>query len=73
MILGKRWFQTAARSDVRELFSFVGQRLTRVHGLHPQNLIVALLVVEHRMREIVKHILRRQRAVRLNIGELSIL
>lgn len=49
-----------------KFFGFVCQRLPGVHGLHPQNLVVALLVIEHRMRKVIKHVLRRQLAVCLN-------
>lgn len=40
-----------------ELFCLVHQWLASVHGLHAQDLIVTLLVVEHAAGEIVKDIL----------------
>ena len=36
-----------------------------VHGLHAEDLVIALLVVEHGRRKVVKHILDGERAMRL--------
>lgn len=41
-----------------------------MHGLHAQNLVVALLVIEHGGGEVVEDILICQRPVRLHAGVL---
>jgi len=52
-------------SETFEFLRFVTYRHADMHRLHPQYLIVALFVVKHRAREVVKYILCRQRAIRL--------
>ena len=37
-----------------ELFCFIQNRLTRVHCLHSKDLVVGLLVIVHRGREVVE-------------------
>lgn len=55
---GVRQTKTPIISHLLEFFGFVRQSLPGVHGLHPQNLVVALFVIEHRMREVIEDILR---------------
>jgi hypothetical protein len=44
-----------------------------MHRLHSQYLIVTLLIVEHRAREVVEHIICSQRAIRLesSVGQVE--
>lgn len=48
-----------------ELLCLVHDGGAGVHGLHAQDLVVALLVVEHGRRKVVKHILGREGAMGL--------
>jgi hypothetical protein len=48
-----------------ELFCLVQDRGAGVHCLHAKDLVVALLVVEHGRRKVVKDILDGERAMRL--------
>lgn len=48
-----------------EFFGLVSNRLSGMHGLHAQYLIIALLVVEHGGREILKHIFSHERTISL--------
>ncbi len=65
------------RGHAPELLRLVLERHSNVHRLHAQHLVVALLVIEHRRREIVEYILVRERSVSLvshcEVGLLSAL
>lgn len=37
-----------------------------MHGLHSQDLVVALFIVKHRCREVVKHVLFSKRSIGLS-------
>ena len=51
-----------------EFFGFVYKRETCMHSLHPKDLVVALLVIEHRRREVLECALWGQRSVRLSFA-----
>lgn len=51
--------------DALELLCLVEDGGAGVHCLHAEHLVIALLVVEHRRRKVVKHVLRREWAMRL--------
>ena len=69
-VVEKDVFSRILRSKTRalvspELLCFIHQRLPSVHGLHAKDLVVALLVVKHARRKIVKDVLIGQRPVSL--------
>ena len=49
--------------DRLEFFRFVDQRKTGMHCLHTQDLVVALLVVEHGRGEVIERVLGSERAM----------
>lgn len=51
--------------DEPELLSLVCERGAGVYCLHPQDLVIALLVVEHGRREVVEHVVRGERPIGL--------
>ena len=46
-----------------ELFGLIQQGQARMHGLHAENLVVTLLIVEHRRGEILECILGCERSM----------
>ena len=63
-IITSGWPQVKSNHSL-EFLRFVTYRHADMHRLHSEYLIVALFVVKHRAREVVKYILCRQRAIRL--------